>query len=161
MNTYVGYNKVVSPVSTVVSHGYAAAPAYAGLLPLITFKRNFFFVYKLSVTLGYGVSKVVSPYGLAHAAPATTVYGGYGGYAGLGKFTFILLVHLIPNVWGGIIVLIFNNFFLVAGYTSKVVAPVAPVSTVVSHGIAAAPAYGNTYTFIMSINKPNLLISPN
>ncbi|XP_055300769.1 cuticle protein 21.3 isoform X3 [Sitodiplosis mosellana] len=83
-----GYNRVVSPVSTVVSHGYAAptyaAPAYAA---------------------GYGVSKVVSPYGLAHAAPA--VYGGYGGL----------------------------------GYASKVVAPVAPVSTVVSHGIAA-PAYG-------------------
>lgn len=52
-----------------------------------------------NVALGYGVSKVVSPYGVAHAAPA--VYGGYGGYGGyhgyghgyghgLGNFTFIL-----------------------------------------------------------------------
>lgn len=45
------------------------------------------------------MSKVVSPYGLAHAAPA--VYGGYGAYGhgayghaayghGLGRITFII-----------------------------------------------------------------------
>lgn len=62
------------------------------------------------------MSKVVSPYGLAHAAAAPAVYGGYAGYGhggyagyghGLGKVTFILPMQQ-PNGNVLIILLIFN-----------------------------------------------------
>jgi len=102
-----GYSKVVSPVSTVVSHGYGA-PAYAA---------------------GYGVSKVVSPYGVAaHANPGLYGYSGYGAY-GHGAYGHGAYGH---GAYG-------HNL----GYaTTKVVAPVAPAYSV-AH--AAPLGYGHGY----------------